>query len=72
MHKRRVMLPQDEHAQVRDVAATAQVLGVGPGSVRKMIKAGELRCVRVGRRVLIPHAEVERFLAESVGRQVRL
>ncbi len=42
---------------------TAQKLSVSPQSVRKLIERGELQPRRVGVRVLIPRAELERFLA---------
>ncbi len=41
---------------------TAERLGVGYVTLHRFIKAGELRTIRVGRRVLIPRLELERFL----------
>lgn len=44
----------------------ASLLGVGKTVVRALVKNGELRSFRVGRAVLIPVAEIERFVAERV------
>ena len=46
--------------KIHDVAA---ILGVSPSSVRRLVKRGELRPCRSLRHVLIPAAEVERFLS---------
>lgn len=40
----------------------AKMLGLCRQSVAKHIARGELRCVRLGRRVLIPVSEIERIL----------
>jgi excisionase family DNA binding protein len=42
---------------------SAKQLSVSPQSVRKLIERGELRTRRVGVRVLVPRAELERFLS---------
>jgi excisionase family DNA binding protein len=41
----------------------AAVLGLGRRTIDGLIARGELRIRRVGRRVLIPRKEVERFAA---------
>ncbi len=41
----------------------AVLIGVSLFTIEKLINAGELRCKRVGRRVLIPRTELERLLA---------
>jgi excisionase family DNA binding protein len=38
-------------------------LGIGRGSVYDLLRSGQLRSVRVGRRIVVPISEVERFLA---------
>jgi excisionase family DNA binding protein len=43
------------------IAEFAQMLGVSASLVRIELKAGRLRSFRVGRRILIPRAEVERL-----------
>lgn len=44
---------------------TAAALGVSRETVRHKIADGGLRAVKVNRRVLVPAAELERFLAGS-------
>jgi excisionase family DNA binding protein len=39
--------------------------GVSPGLVRKAIRNGDLRAVRLGRRIIIPRASLEKFLHGS-------
>jgi excisionase family DNA binding protein len=41
----------------------AVALGLGESKMRELYTTGRLRCVRVGRRVLIPREAVDRFLA---------
>jgi excisionase family DNA binding protein len=40
----------------------AEALGVHPHTLRRLIAEGRIDVVRVGRRVLVPVAEIERFL----------
>ena len=37
-------------------------LGIGRGTVYDLLRSGQLRSVRVGRRIIVPSAEVDRFL----------
>jgi excisionase family DNA binding protein len=41
----------------------AERLGIGYMTIHRLTKNGTIRTVRAGRRVLIPRAELERFLA---------
>lgn len=50
--------PADE---LLDVATAARELGVSTRHVRRMIAMRELRPVRLGRRVLVPRAELTRL-----------
>ncbi len=43
----------------------AQAVGLSSRYVRTLIQRGQLRVLRVGRRVLVPIAEVERFARVS-------
>lgn len=45
------------------VTEAAEALGVHPASVRRLIAAGQLGSLRVGRRVLVPDAELRRLVA---------
>jgi excisionase family DNA binding protein len=56
-----------------NIKAAAELLSISPYTVRSYIRAGKLRSVRIGRRVLLAEAELERLVAESQGRpEVRL
>ena len=53
-------------ALLLDVNTVAEQLSVCPLSVRQAIKAGELRAVRFGRRVLVPREALAEFIAANV------
>lgn len=46
----------------------AKRLGVSTSSIRRAIKRGELRCVRIGRRVLISASTLDRLMNSDGGR----
>ncbi len=50
-------------AHSRQEAAT--LIGVGLGTIERLLNSGELRCKRVGRRVLIPRTALEKFLGDD-------
>lgn len=58
-----------QNLEVKDAYSkeeTAQRLGIGYVTLHnKLLKTGALRSIRVGSRVLIPKAELERFLASK-------
>jgi excisionase family DNA binding protein len=45
-----------------NVTEAAKVLGLHPHTVRGMVEDGRLYSVRVGKRILIPVRELDRFL----------
>ena len=47
------------------VAKAAEVLGISIWTVRSYLRKGKLIPVRIGRRVLLEEAELERFVAEA-------
>lgn len=47
-----------------DADGAASLLGVSIGLVRKLTLANEIPCARLGRRVVYPVAELERWLAD--------
>ncbi len=51
--------------QLRSIEEAARLLGISPWTVRAYIKTGKLKPVRLGRRVLVEEAELERFVAEN-------
>ena len=48
------------------VSEVADLLGVSRASIDKLIRTGQLRACRAGRRVLVPTAAVEEYLAASL------
>lgn len=55
--------------KVYTIVEAAQTLGVSAGLVRKMISKGELGHIRAGRRVLVPIAALEAFVASGGSKQ---
>ncbi|HXG36554.1 MAG TPA: helix-turn-helix domain-containing protein [Dehalococcoidia bacterium] len=49
------------------VADAAKALGVGEKAVYELIHQGQLRSIKVGRRMILPRHELERFLFNGVG-----
>jgi excisionase family DNA binding protein len=60
-------ITQLEHEQFRlfDIKEAANLLSLSPWTLRKWVAAGKLRPVRLGRRVLLEQAELERFVAAA-------
>jgi len=53
--------------QLFDVNSAARLLSISPWTVRSYIHNGKLRPVRLGRRVLLEEAELERLITDSQG-----
>lgn len=49
------------------VSETCFVLGISRSTVYRMFQQGRLRGVHIGRRVLVPVAEIERLIESSGG-----
>lgn len=47
-----------------DVAEVAVLVGLGRSTLYDAVARGEVRSVRVGRRILIPESEVRRLLGD--------
>ena len=45
------------------VSEAADVLGVSQWLVREAIRRGEIRCTRIGKRIIIPATAIDQFLA---------
>jgi len=56
---------RNEMVTLMSVNEAAGRLRISPWTVRALIRAGKLRPVRLGRRVLLPESELERLVAES-------
>lgn len=48
---------------LHDVPTAIEMLGIGRTTVYEEIKAGRLSVVKIGRRTMIRHSELERFVA---------
>jgi excisionase family DNA binding protein len=46
-----------------DVKSAAHLLSLSPWTVRKLISNGQIQPIRLGRRVLVEQAELERLIA---------
>lgn len=55
--------PPDCRRRTRTVREAAAVLGVGRTTLAEAIARGEVRALRIGRRVVVPETELERLLA---------
>lgn len=50
---------------LKSVEQAAGLLGISRWTVRSYVKTGKLRAVRLGRRVLVEQAELERLIADG-------
>jgi len=56
--------------KLNDIRTTAERIGVSPWTVRRLIKRGEVRAVRIGqRRVLVSEKEILRLVAKGTRRK---
>lgn len=62
------MRESDERATVT-VEEAARLLGIGRNSAFAAVQRGEIPALRIGRRVLVPRAALERLLAEPPTQQ---
>lgn len=56
------MKPASPPRRLLSVKQVAQELGLSARTVSALITKGDIKAVRIGRRVLLPVAEVERFV----------
>ena len=56
---------QDRLASVEE---SSRRLSISTFTTRRLIKAKQLRAVRVGKRVLIPESEIERVIVQGCGK----
>jgi excisionase family DNA binding protein len=52
-----------------DLKEAGRLLSISPWTVRAYVRAGKLNPVRIGRRVLLEEAELQRFVEESKAHQ---
>jgi excisionase family DNA binding protein len=55
--------PANPKQQLRTIAYAAERLNVSPRTVRRLIDAGELRIIRIGRSVRIDDDDLEKAIA---------
>jgi excisionase family DNA binding protein len=48
------------------VPAGARTLGIGTTKFRELIASGELKAIRIDRRVLVPRSEIDRYVARKL------
>ena len=67
LQKIEVAMSQERFAEVRflTVAEVASIMRVSKMTVYRMVHAGELPAVRVGRSFRVPEDEVQKYLRES-------
>jgi excisionase family DNA binding protein len=56
------MVTTDNSPKVFTVCEVAKILRLGKISVYQAIEKGEIPCIRIGRRILIPRHALERLL----------
>lgn len=57
--------PRDEVVHAMTFAETGRTLRVSESTVRRLVKSGELRSVRIGRTVRIPTAAIRKYLEKE-------
>lgn len=57
-----------DERQTLTVAQAARVLGIGRNQAYEAVRRGEIPSVRIGRRIVVPRAALERLLGLSPGR----
>lgn len=61
MRELKVLLGQGTHHQALSFSEAAGQLGVGLSTVKRMVSRGELVPVKIGKRLMIPQAEMDRL-----------
>ena len=54
-----------EERQTLTVEEAAEILGIGRNSAYEAVKRGEIPALRLGRRLLVPRAALERILRDT-------
>jgi excisionase family DNA binding protein len=58
----------DSQERLASVEEASRRLSVSTFTTRRLIRAKQLRAVRVGKRVLVPQSEIERVIVEGCGK----
>lgn len=54
--------------RLRSIVEASDRLGVSTFTTRRLIKAGQLKAVRISKRVMVPEVEIERVVAQGCGK----
>ncbi len=63
------MTQAEPHKIALNIMEAAYQLGIGRNKTLELVHSGRLKSVRVGRRIVIPHRELEAFLARETEAQ---
>jgi excisionase family DNA binding protein len=55
--------------KLNSIAATSERLGVSTFTTRRLVKNGQLKSVRISKRVMVPESEILRVIAEGCGQR---
>ncbi|MFZ0147019.1 MAG: helix-turn-helix domain-containing protein [Xanthobacteraceae bacterium] len=66
MHQVRILADRWRELDTLTVDEAAEILRISRSSAYKAVRSGEIPCVRVARRFIIPRAAIERLLAGAV------
>jgi excisionase family DNA binding protein len=58
----------DSQERLASVEEVSLKLSVSTFTTRRLIKAKQMRAVRVGKRVLVPQSEIDRVIAQGCGK----
>lgn len=58
-----------QHRVVLTVAEAGRLLGISRNSAYEAVRRGELPAVRIGRRLIVPKAALDRLLSGGAGNQ---
>ena len=57
--------PQPVERRTLTIKETAASLGISDWMVYEMVKRGEIKTIRVGKRILVPVSALDQFVAEN-------
>ncbi len=66
-----LLAPADDAPLLVNRERAAGLLSIGVGQVDKLIRSGELRSKRIGRRVLVPLTAVQRLASDTAAAEDR-
>jgi len=57
--------PQEVSARLLDLREAARLLGISYWTLRTLIFSGQIPYVRIGRRLLVDHVDVDQFISTN-------